>query len=184
MGEGAFQSLAAQPQQALAARAANASTIAVDRVACLGILLPVASAAIGFGDVTADADRFEIDERLIAVIALVADDLFDPRRRAPTVSTCSAASISVSMLVVVSPSSASCTVTATTAPVSRSTACSALCAKCVRPSFIFVIFASGSCGCVQSSFEPFFFRFRSRRAKSARVGVSMPDACASCVRKS
>jgi hypothetical protein len=52
----------------------------------------------------------------------------------------------------------------------------------VRPSFIFVIFASGSCGCVQSSFDPFFFRRRSIRAKSARVGVPMPDAWASVVR--
>jgi hypothetical protein len=47
-----------------------------------------------------------------------------------------------------------------------------------------MIFASGSCGCVQSSFEPFFLRVRSIRAKSARVGVSMPEACASFVRKS
>ena len=39
-----------------------------------------------------------------------------------------------------------------------------------------MIFASGSCGWVQSSFEPFFFRCRSRRARSARVGVSIPDA--------
>ena len=31
-----------------------------------------------------------------------------------------------------------------------STACSALCARCVRPSFIFVMRASGSCGCRQS----------------------------------
>ena len=88
------------------------------------------------------------------------------------------------MLVVVSPAWAFCTVTPTIAPVSRSTACSALCAKWVRPSFIFVILASGSCGCVQSSFEPFFFRFRSMRAVSARVGVSIPDACASFVKKS
>ena len=73
-------------------------------------------------------------------------------------------------------------VTPTIAPVSRSTACSALCAKCVRPSFIFVIFASGSWGWVQSSFEPFFFRFRSSRARSARVGVSTPEAWASFVR--
>ena len=51
-------------------------------------------------------------------------------------------------------------------------------------SFIFVIFASGSCGWVQSSFEPFFFRLRSTRAKSACEGVSIPDACASFVRKS
>jgi len=41
------------------------------------------------------------------------------------------------------------------APVSRSTPCCALCAGCVRPSFILVIFASGSRGCVQS-FEPLF----------------------------
>jgi len=32
---------------------------------------------IGLGDVAAHANRFEIDERLIAVIALVADDFFD-----------------------------------------------------------------------------------------------------------
>ena len=34
MGKGAFQSLAAEPQQALAASAAHAPTIAVHRVAC------------------------------------------------------------------------------------------------------------------------------------------------------
>lgn len=70
-------------------------------------------------------------------------------------------------------------VTPTTTPVSMSTACSALWARRVRPSFIRVIFASGSRGCVQSSFEPFFGRFRSKRASSARVGVAMPDASAS-----
>jgi hypothetical protein len=41
-----------------------------------------------------------------------------------------------------------------------------------------VIFASGSFGLYQSSFEPFFFRFRSRRARSSRVGVSIPEAFA------
>ena len=87
----------------------------------------------------------------------------------------------VSTIVVVSPSSASCTVTPTMAPVSRSTACSAVWARCVRPSFIFVIFASGSCGFVQSSFDPFFLRVRSKRASSARVGVAMPEASASRV---
>jgi len=65
-------------------------------------------------------------------------------------------------------------VTATTAPVSRSTACSALWAKSVLPAFILVILASGSAGEAQSSFDP-FFRFRSARDKSARVGVSIPD---------
>ena len=43
-------------------------------------------------------------------------------------------------------------------------------------------FANG--GCVQSSFESFFLRFRSIRAKSARVGVPMPEAFASVVRNS
>ena len=48
----------------------------------------------------------------------------------------------------------------------------------VRPSFIFVIRASGSCGCSQSSLLPFLGRFRSSFARSALVGVSIPDASA------
>ena len=66
------------------------------------------------------------------------------------------------------------------APVSRSTPCSALWAKCVRPSFIFAIFASRSCGDCHALFDVFLsFRDRSNRANSARVGVSIPDAFAS-----
>src|SRR3954469_940168 len=65
-------------------------------------------------------------------------------------STCSTTAVTVSTIVVVSPWSAPCRVTATIAPVSRSIACSALWARCVRPSFIFVTFASGSDGLVQS----------------------------------
>src|ERR1035437_7515618 len=78
--------------------------------------------------------------------------------------------MAVSTIVVVSPWSAPCRVTATIAPVSRSTACSALWARRVRPSFIFATFASGSHGCFQSWFEVFFLRLRSRRARSSRVG--------------
>ena len=84
----------------------------------------------------------------------------------------------------VSPSLASARLTATMACVSRSTVCSALCARCVRRSFIFVTLASGSCGCSQSSLETFFGRFLSSLAKSARVGVSMPEAFANVVRYS
>jgi hypothetical protein len=58
------------------------------------------------GAVAADTDGLEIDELLIAVIALVANDFFDALAVRPYPSTCSAASISVSRLVVVSPSSA------------------------------------------------------------------------------
>ena len=97
-----------------------------------------------------------------------------------TASTCSAAIVSVSGSVAESPSDASCTVTERMAPVSRSIPCSALWAKCVRPSFIFAIFASVSCGDCHSLFDVFLsFRDRSNRANSARVGVSIPDAFAS-----
>ena len=45
--------------------------------------------------------------------------------------------------------------------------------------FIFATFASGSCGDCHSLFDVFlFFRDRSKRARSARVGVSTPDASA------
>jgi hypothetical protein len=122
MSKWPFQALTAEPKQAQTAHATNAATIAIDRVAGPRVGFPVPSSSIGFGDVAADADGFEIDERLIAVIALVGDDFFDALPSGRTVSTCSAASMSVSILVVVSPSSAFCTVTPTIAPLSRSTA--------------------------------------------------------------
>ena len=54
----------------------------------------------------------------------------------------------------------------------------------MRPAVLhLLILASGLCGCVQSSFDPFFFRFRSICAKSARVGVLMPEALASVFKK-
>ncbi len=52
------------------------------------------------------------------------------------------------------------------------------------PSFIFAIFASGSCGCSQSALLALFFRFLSTFANSSRVGVSMPLSFASLVRNS
>ena len=73
MSEGPFQAVAAQPQQSLAARTANAPAIPIHGVARGRMLLPVPPAAIGFGDVAANAHGFEIDERLIAVVALVGD---------------------------------------------------------------------------------------------------------------
>src|SRR5262245_61346286 len=53
MGEGPFQALAAEPEQAQAPPTTNAPTITVHRVARFGVLLPVSSAAIGLGDVAA-----------------------------------------------------------------------------------------------------------------------------------
>ena len=62
-----------------------------------------------------------------------------------TASHSSAAVVTVSAMVGVSPWSAPCTVTPTIALVSMSTAYSALCARWVRPSFIFVMRALGAC---------------------------------------
>ncbi len=67
-----------------------------------------------------------------------------------------------------------------TAPVSRSTACSGLEAKRVRPSFRRVILASGSLGLAHSAFEVRLpLRRRSSRLSSAAVGVAIPLSLAS-----
>ena len=73
-----LQPFAALPQQPFAARASNAPTVTIDRVPRLRVLLPATPAAIGLGDVTSHAHRFEIHQLLVAVIALVADDFFEP----------------------------------------------------------------------------------------------------------
>ncbi len=89
--------------QAFAARAANPPAVAIHGVACLGVFLPVASPAIGLRDVAAHPHRFQGHQRLIAVISFVRHDSFGPSLSATTASICSAASISVSILVAVSP---------------------------------------------------------------------------------
>jgi hypothetical protein len=171
----ALEQLPASAKEAFPAFGPDATSIRIYRISFGFLVGPRLRPAIRLADVGANLQRLQIVHRGAAVVALVGDDFLDPPTAssvtAATASSCSAASGSVSWMVVVSPSSAPCTVTPTIAPVSRSTACSALCAKCVRPSFIFVILASRSYGCVQSSFEPLFLRFRSIRAKSVRVGV-------------
>src|SRR4029453_13929288 len=77
MREGAFQTFTAEAQQALAASAANAPAIAIDRVARLGVLRPIPAAPIRLREVGADAPGLELDERVVAVIALVADHLLE-----------------------------------------------------------------------------------------------------------
>src|SRR5207244_3651558 len=78
--ERAFDALAALPHQAPSAWPAHASTIAIDGRLRVWFFRPVASAAVRLGDVRPDADRLEVHHRLIAVIALVADDLFQRLR--------------------------------------------------------------------------------------------------------
>ena len=103
-------------------------------------LLPIPTTPIRFRDVGADAQSFEIDQRIGAVIALVANFCRPSPSAAPSQFVRRPQSTSLDWS---SYFPASCTVTPMTAPVS-STACSAWCARCVRPSFILVILASGS----------------------------------------
>jgi len=76
-GEGAFDSLAALPHQAAPAAPAQAPTIAIDGRLGRRVLRPAVSPTVGLGDVGPNANRVEVHHRLIAVIALVADDLFE-----------------------------------------------------------------------------------------------------------
>ena len=112
------------------------------------LVLPAAPAPLGLRYVTpnpySEPLLAEPHQHLVAVIALVGHHLFDPHTSGSTASTCSAAMTSVSGSVAVSPSDASCTVTDTMARACpcrpRARPCGS---RCVRPSFIFAIFASG-----------------------------------------
>lgn len=68
MRERPFQALATESQQGEGSRTADPSTIALYRVPDRRVLLPAPSAAIGLGDVTADAHRFAFHVRLIAAL--------------------------------------------------------------------------------------------------------------------
>src|SRR5207245_11088042 len=70
----AFPSLSQQP---LPARAANPSAIPIHGVARLEIALPLAPLPLRFRQIRADLEFFEIFQRLIAVVALIADHLLD-----------------------------------------------------------------------------------------------------------
>ncbi len=78
---------------------------------------------------------------------------------------------------------APCSVTAITTPLSMSTACSALLAICVQPSFIFAIHASASVALLHSLFDPFLLAPDQAAPDSSRVGVEIPLFLAKSVRK-
>ena len=112
----------------------NPPPIGIDRVPCLLLAAPSSSSAIRLADVGTNLQSRQVRQYFVAVVTLVSHHFRDPRwghllvrwlvgghrrhlfgRFGP-----------VSASVVVSPCSAPCTVTASTAPVSKSTACSAL----------------------------------------------------------
>ena len=76
MREGAFDALAALAHQSASASSANPSSIAIHWRLRFRFLRPVASAPIRLGHIRPDADGVEVDHRLITVVPLVGDDLF------------------------------------------------------------------------------------------------------------
>src|SRR3954452_16346590 len=76
MREGPFDALAPLPHQAASAGATHATSIAIYRRLSLGRLRPIASSPIRLRDVGPHPHGVEVDHRLIAVIPLVRNDLF------------------------------------------------------------------------------------------------------------
>ena len=83
MRVGTFEAFTAPTQQPLPARAANPPPVGIHRVTGHVLPAPVAPAAVRLRHVAADPQRGQRDQRLIAVVALVADQLRDagPRRQ-------------------------------------------------------------------------------------------------------
>src|SRR5262245_64845323 len=75
MRERTLDPLAPLSHQSASTRSADPPTIAIDGRLGFGLLRPIASSAIWFGDVGPNADGLEVHHRLITVIPLVADDL-------------------------------------------------------------------------------------------------------------
>ncbi len=184
--KGPLQNFAAASHERLAAAASLAAAVCVDGISRVFFPDPVLAPSVGLRDVRSPTGRPQCKQHGLAVVALVRHCFFGlfgllrivarlllrrgqiRRRGFP-----------------VSPRSSTCRLRRRLRQSPRPqlqcpcpTACSCLCARCVRPSFIFMIWASGSYGFFQSPFEPFFFRFRSIRARSSRVGVAIPDASA------
>lgn len=125
MGVGSLQPYAALAEQRQSVGPSNASAIRVDRRACRGLLLPAASTALGLGDVGPHVERSQVHQHPLAVIPLVGHDVMMPAVgrsvTAATASRSSAAAVTVSAIVVVSPWSAPWTVPLIEARVERMT---------------------------------------------------------------
>jgi len=75
MRKGPFDVLPAALHQLLSARAADPTAIAIDGLLGLGLLGPAPPAAIGLGEVGADAETPEGQQRVVAVVAPVGQHL-------------------------------------------------------------------------------------------------------------
>src|SRR5215471_13211313 len=194
MREVAFDLLPALPLQSLAPFSPNAPPVAIHRFLFRLLAFPVARSPVGFRDVRPHLQFAKPDRDLVAVIPLICHYFSTPPRctaylpcgdsAVSSSATATPASITVPSTVAVSAAARQCVVTATIAPVSMSTAFSALYASAVRPSFSFEISASPSLGLTQSSLDIFFLRLRSICRTAAASLASTPSTSASRFRYS
>src|SRR3954467_10621972 len=80
MREGPFDALAPLAHQAASAGATHATSVAIYRRFGLGRLRPIASSPVRPRELGSPPHGVEVDHRLIAVIALVRNDLFQRLR--------------------------------------------------------------------------------------------------------
>jgi len=80
MRKRSFHQFRPRPQQGLAALPAFAPSVRVDGRLCVGRLGPITSTTVRLRDVRPEADGLRVDQRLVAVIPLVGDDLFERLR--------------------------------------------------------------------------------------------------------
>ncbi len=162
--EGPFEQLPTRPEQCLATAPADATAVGVHGVPFGRFVRPVAAPTVGLRNVAAVPRGGQRHQHRVAVVPLVGHDAARRGARRAAVAVSAAAPRTVARFavvaasvvgsVVVSPAAPPVSVTASTAPVSRSTACSCLApSACAHPHL--VIWASGSCGFTHSPFAPF-----------------------------
>src|SRR6266849_1403466 len=194
MRESSFDQLASLSQQLLSTRATDAMPIGIDGRPLLPLARPLSPSALRFGNIGSHSKFPCCHQHFACMVALVPSPLFHALRVHLELAIAGwfcnlfrhrfSRRGSVSPTEVVSPTAPPCVVTATIAPVSMSTACSALYPSPVRPSFMRVISASGSCGLTHSPFLAFFFRRRSMRRSAASSLASTPAPSAKRLRYS
>jgi hypothetical protein len=104
--EGSLQARATVAEQPSASRSSNSSSITADSFARGVLAFPIPATPHGLRDVSAHAQYREILKQLVTVISFVCDRLLNPSLFGFTFLTFSAAVVSVSLIVSVSPLSA------------------------------------------------------------------------------
>jgi hypothetical protein len=148
VGAWSFEQFPAFPEESLPAVAPDPTSIRVDRVPFGFLVGPRLWSAIGFADVGANRQRLEVTDHRATVVALVGDDLLDHSHRNGD------SRHGFELLGGLGKRLLNCGRVARVCVLHRDANDRASVeidsVLGLRPSFIFVILASGSCGCVQS----------------------------------